>query len=40
VSNGLQLMLGALVGGIVVLLLVGGFSSGGLGYGMMGSVGE
>jgi hypothetical protein len=40
VSNGLELMLGALVGGIVVLLLVGGFSSGGLGYGMMGSVGE
>jgi hypothetical protein len=33
-------MLSALVGGIVVLLLVGGFSSGGLGYGMMGSVGE
>jgi hypothetical protein len=40
VSNGLEPMLGALVGGIVVLLLVGGFSSGGLGYGMMGSVGE
>jgi hypothetical protein len=40
VSNGLELMLSALVGGIVVLLLVGGFSSGGLGYGMMGSVGE
>jgi hypothetical protein len=40
VSNGLKLVLGALVGGLVVLLLVGGYSSGGMGYGMMGSVGE
>jgi len=41
VSDGLKVLLGAVVGALVVLLLVGGFSgSGGMGYGMMGGMGH
>ena len=40
-SDGLKVVLGAVVGALVVLLLVGGFSgSGGMGYGMMGGMGH
>ena len=35
-SDGLKILLGALGGAIVALLLAGGFSGSGMGYGMMG----
>jgi hypothetical protein len=40
-SDSLKILLGALAGAVVVvLLLVGGFSGGGMGYGMMGAWGR
>lgn len=40
VSDGLKVALGALAGVLVVLLLVGGFSGGGMDYGVMGGMGH
>jgi hypothetical protein len=39
-SDGLKILLGALGGAILALLLVGGFSGSGTGYGMMGGMGQ
>src|SRR5215213_11822954 len=39
-SDGLKVILGALGGALVVLLLIGGFSGGGMGYGIMGGMGQ
>jgi hypothetical protein len=36
VGDGLKMAFGFVVGALLVLLLVGGFSGGGMGYGMMG----
>jgi hypothetical protein len=38
-SDGLKILLGALGGAVLVLLLVGGFSGSGMGYGRMAWVG-
>jgi hypothetical protein len=39
-SDGLKILLGALGGAILALLLAGGFSGSGMGYGMMGGMGQ
>ena len=39
-SDGLKLVIGAVVVALVVLLLVGGFSGSVMGYGMMGGMGQ
>ena len=39
-SDGLKVLFGALIGAVVILLVVGGFSSGTMGYGMMGGIGQ
>ena len=39
-SDGLKVLLGALARAVLALLLVGSFSSGGMGYGMMGGMGS
>jgi hypothetical protein len=39
-SDGLKILLGALGGAVVALLLAGGFSRSGMGYGIMGGMGQ